>query len=104
MSQTEESLQGISVPSLIFVGENDKTTPAESNAGRVAKLIPSSRLAVLSGVSHYTFMAECGIMGRVMASMICVEKDGVSRGEVHREVAEDTREFFDATLGGGPAI
>ena len=64
-------------------------------------MIPGSRLAVLPGVSHYTFLAECGIMGRIVASSICVEKDGVSRRDTHQQVAEDTRKFFDATLGGG---
>jgi len=100
MSQTEQSLQDISVPTLIIVGDRDTVAPAESNARRVADLIPGSRLAVLSNVSHYTFLAECGIMGRVAASLICVEEDGVSRGDIHQQVAEDTREFFDATLGG----
>ncbi len=60
-------------------------------------MIPGSRLAVLPGVSHYTFLAECGIMGRIVASSICVEKDGVSRRDTHQQVAEDTRKFFDAT-------
>ena len=39
-------------------------------------------------------------MGRVVASLICVEEDDVSRRDIHQQVAEDTREFFDATLGG----
>jgi predicted dienelactone hydrolase len=100
MAQTEESLQSISVPTLILVGDRDTTAPADSNASRVAALIPNSRLNLLPGVSHYTFLAECGILGRVVASLVCVEEDGVSRGDVHRHAAEGTKEFFDATLGG----
>ncbi len=100
MALTEESLKDISVPTLIFVGDRDITAPGDSNARRVAELIPGSRLAVLPGVGHYTFLAECGIMGRVVAPSICIEKDGVSRSDTHRQVAEDTREFFDVTLGG----
>ena len=99
MSQTEESLQSISVPTLIIVGDRDTTTPPTSNANRLAGLIPGSRLDVLPDVGHYTFMAECGIAGRIVASSVCVEKDGVSRGDIHRKVAEDTLKFFDATLG-----
>lgn len=96
---TEESLQAISIPTLILVGDRDTTAPAASNASRVAKLIPASHLAVLPGVSHYSFLAECGIMGRVVASFICAEESGLSRGDIHRRVAEDTRDFFDGTLG-----
>jgi predicted dienelactone hydrolase len=100
MALTAESLKAISVPTLIFVGDRDTTAPGSSNAERVAELIPGSRLTVLPGVGHYTFLAECGIMGRVVASSICIEEDGVSRSDTHRQVAEETRRFFDATLGG----
>jgi len=96
---TEESLKGISIPTLIFVGDRDTTAPGDSNARRVAELIPGARLAVLTGVGHYTFLARCGIMGRVVASSICIEDGGVSRSDTHQQVAEDTRKFFDATLG-----
>lgn len=100
MALTEESLRDISVPTLIFVGDRDDHAPGESNARRVAELIQGSRLVVLPGVGHYTFLAECGVMGRVVAPSICIEKGGVSRRETHQRVAEDARKFFDATLGG----
>jgi hypothetical protein len=69
---------------------------AASNASRVAELIPDSDLIVLPDVGHYTFLAECGIMGRIVASSICVEEGGVSRSDTHRRVAEEARAFFDA--------
>jgi predicted dienelactone hydrolase len=99
MSQTEQSLRGISIPTLIIVGDRDTTAPPSSNAMRVAELIPDSRLTILPAVGHYSFLSECGILGRVVASLICVEEAGVSRADIHLKVAEDTREFFDATLG-----
>jgi len=99
MSQTEESLRSVSVPTLIIVGDQDTTTPPGSNANRAAGLIPGSRLDTLPGVGHYTFMAECGIMGRFVASSVCVEQEGVSREDTHRQVAQETLAFFDATLG-----
>ena len=99
MSQTEGSLQNISVPTLIIVGDRDTIAPPASNANRVADLIPGSRLDVLPGVGHYTFMAECGIAGRIVASSVCAEEGGVSREDIHRKVAGDTLDFFDATLG-----
>ncbi len=100
MALTGESLQHISVPTLIFVGDRDHYAPSNSNAGRIAELIPGSILAVLPGAGHYTFLAECGIMGRVVAPSICAEESDISRRVMHERVAEETREFFDATLGG----
>ena len=100
MALTKQSLEQISVPTLILVGDRDSTAPAASNASRLAALIPGARLTVLPGVGHYTFLAECGIAGRVAASLICVDEADVSRRDIHQRVAEDAREFFDATLGG----
>ena len=100
MSLTETSLQSISVPTLIIVGDEDTTAPPASNAKRVAGLVPGARLELLSGVGHYTFMAECGFAGRIVAAAVCVEEADVPRGDIHRKVAEDTLEFFDATLRG----
>lgn len=97
---TETSLQDIAIPTLIFVGDRDRHAPGDSNARRVAELIQGSRLVVLPGVGHYAFLAECGIMGHVVAPSICVENDGVSRRDTHQRVAEDARKFFDGTLGG----
>ena len=99
MALTEESLRSITVPTLIFVGDRDTTAPAESNATRVAELIPGSNLLLLSGVGHYTFLAECGRLGYVVAEFICVEEAGVSRAVIHQQVSQRIREFFDATLG-----
>ncbi len=102
MSQTEESLRSISIPTLIIVGHRDTTAPPASNANRVAGFIPGSRMDVLPGVGHYTFMAECGIAGRIVSASLCVEEEGVSRSDIHRRVAKDALEFFDATLGPPP--
>lgn len=98
MALTAESLQRISVPTLIFVGDRDQYAPSDSNAGRVAELIHGSSLIVLPGAGHYTFLAECGIMGRVAAPTICAEEADISRRAMHERVAEETRKFFDATL------
>ena len=99
MSQTEESLQSISIPTLVIVGDQDATAPQASNANRVAGFIPGSRLDVLPGVGHYTFLAECGTAGRIVASSVCGEQEDISRRDIHRTVARDILEFFDATLG-----
>jgi hypothetical protein len=103
MALTAESLRSVSTAILILVGDRDATAPADSNAVRIAGPIPVSRIAVLPGVGHYTFLAECGILGRWIASDLCAEEPGTSRAEIHGELAERVGQFFDETLVGVPA-
>ena len=98
MALAAESLQHISVEILILVGDRDAMAPADSNARRLADLISGSSIEVLPGVGHYTFLAECGILGRLVASTLCAEGPGVSRDVIHARVAQRVREFFDDTL------
>jgi predicted dienelactone hydrolase len=99
MALTEASLERISIPSLIVVGDRDTTAPAASNASRVAELVPGARFVLLPGVRHYSFLAQCGALGRLVASYACAEDGDLPRRDIHRRVARLVREFFAATLG-----
>ena len=101
MSLTEVSLTSVSVPVLIIVGDQDSTAPPESNAERVAALLPDASLHVLPGVKHYAFLAQCGLLGRVAASFICADANGTTRGVIHDNVAALAVEFFNRTLSSG---
>ncbi|MCH2172861.1 alpha/beta fold hydrolase [Myxococcota bacterium] len=98
VSQTEESFRNLRVPTLIIVGDRDSIAPSTSNANPAADLIPDSRLEVLSGVGHYTFMSECGIAGKIASPSICAEEGGIAREGIHQRVAADAKEFFGLTL------
>jgi predicted dienelactone hydrolase len=94
MAFTEVSLRAISVPVRIASGDADEIVPPETNGRRVASLIPGASFETVSGgVSHYTFLAECTPQGQRLLP-ICRDGQGVDRGAVHRQVAEDALAFF----------
>jgi predicted dienelactone hydrolase len=95
---TEDSLRQIAIPVRLVVGSADTTTPAATNAQRLARVIPNAELASLRNVSHYTFLAECLPAGRKLQPLLCADSAGLDRAAVHREVAAQALKFFDATL------
>ncbi len=89
------SLAGIHVPLLVIVGGGDSQAPKETNALRLKALVPGASLVVLpAGVGHYDFLSECSRWGREQLPLLCGERPGVDRGQLHREVSERVYEFF----------
>lgn len=97
MALSEESLREIDIPVRITVGEIDPLASVETNAARVAELIPESRLEVLPGVDHYVFLAECTHRGKRFLE-ICHDPAGIDRIGIHDQVARDATSFLKATL------
>ena len=94
----EKSLGGISVPVAIVVGDADRVAPAATNASLFARRIPNAKLSVLpGGVGHYTFLAQCTEFG-VREVPICKDEQGVDRGRIHEQVANQAIAFFDRAL------
>lgn len=85
----------VSVPVHIVVGDRDDQVPVETHVRPIAKNIPGARLQVLAGVGHYTFLARCGIKGRLFLRRLCADRRGVDRGRVHEAVTSRAVEFFD---------
>jgi predicted dienelactone hydrolase len=95
---TPDSLAHIEVPVRMVVGSADNQAVPTVNAEPIAARIPGSVVEVLPGVTHYTFLPECTVIGRNVAKLFCVDPDGVDRSEVHRRVAAEAVAFFDRTL------
>jgi predicted dienelactone hydrolase len=76
---TEASLAEVKVPVRIIVGSKDDQAFPDVNA-------------------HYTFLARCNLLGRVVARSLCTDPAGIDREEVHRRVGADALKFFDRTL------
>ena len=43
---------GLTMPLLIIQGDQDRITPAESNAARLAAAVSGARIAMLPGIGH----------------------------------------------------
>jgi predicted dienelactone hydrolase len=91
----DASLATIRVPVRIVVGDADKSVPPANNAQRLARRIPGAQLQLLPGVTHYTFLAECGAAGVAQRPDLCTDSPTVDRGAIHRAVASDAVSFFD---------
>ncbi len=95
---TDDSLAHIDVPVRIVVGSADNQAVPAVNATPIAARIPGSKLEVLTGVTHYSFLPACTAIGRDVARLYCADPDGLDRDEVHRRVAAEAVSFFDGAL------
>ncbi|MFZ6655628.1 alpha/beta hydrolase family protein [Undibacterium sp. TJN19] len=95
---TKSSMADIKVPVRIVVGADDDQAIPEFNAQVYAASIPGASLQILPAVTHYTFLAECTMMGKVVARQFCVDPDGLDRQATHQQVAGDALKFFRQTL------
>ncbi|MBX3658864.1 MAG: alpha/beta hydrolase [Ramlibacter sp.] len=96
---TQASLAAIHIPVRLMVGAQDDQTVPALNARAIAAAIPAARLDVLPGVTHYTFLPECNLVGRLVAGPFCKDPDGVDRHATHAQASAAALQFFDATLG-----
>jgi predicted dienelactone hydrolase len=54
-----QSLEKLSVPVSIVLGEADTVAPPATNGEVAAKLIPGAQLQIIPSVSHYDFLPDC---------------------------------------------
>jgi predicted dienelactone hydrolase len=94
----KDSVAQIKVPLRIVVGTADDQAIPEATARPVAALVPKAELQLLPGVTHYTFLSTCTLVGKTVARQICSDPEGVDRAAVHRQTGADTLAFFDRTL------
>lgn len=92
-------LATIATPVKIVVGEADTMAPAATNAMRFANLIPQAELTILGNqVAHYTFLGEGTALGKQVLPELCLDAPGVERTEIHQQVSQWAKEFFDHHL------
>jgi predicted dienelactone hydrolase len=100
---TKASLAEVKVPVRIIVGSKDDQAVPDVNARPMAAAIPNAELEIIPNVAHYTFLARCNLLGKVVARSLCTDPDEIDRAEVHRRVSADALKFFNRTLQGDPA-
>jgi predicted dienelactone hydrolase len=93
-----DSLEKIKIPVAIVSGTADRNVPIGSGAQFFAKHIPGSKLTLLPGVPHYTFLAICMDQGKKSSPNLCVDDARVDREAVHAKTVQMAVEFFRASL------
>ena len=90
-----ESLTSINVPFIVDTAQYDEILNPEINSTALARQITGAK-EIKRPVGHFAYVPECRwLVGRMLASQICSDPDGVDRGRVHKEVARDVVEFFN---------
>jgi predicted dienelactone hydrolase len=87
------SLQRITVPLRIVLGERDAQVPAQQTQDALSRHRPHDAVDVRPGVSHYAFLAECSWRGRVFLRALCSD-GGSARRAVHAAVTRDAVQYF----------
>ena len=96
---TPESLQKIAIPVEIVAGAADPIAPPTENAQFFATNIKGVKLTILpGGVGHYTFLDVGTDAGKKQLPQFFMDKPGVDREAVHKQVAEMAAEFFEKEL------
>lgn len=90
------SLNAMSVPVAIILGEADPVAPPHTNGGAAARAIPRAQLKTLPGVGHYDFLSTCSAEARASLA-IC--QTAVPQGQTHRDALETALIFFGKTMG-----
>jgi hypothetical protein len=77
---TKASLAEVRVPVRIIVGSKDDQALPDVNARPIASAIPNAELEIIPNVAHYTFLARCNLLGKVVARSLCTDPDDTDRG------------------------
>ncbi len=108
LAMTDQSLQSLTMPTLIInLGEPD-TIPAGMRLDEVVKRMPGANYQFIPKAHHFTFVAECSKLGEIIIGLagednICSDKGFRPRGEVHRELIKLIGDFLLEKLSKGNA-
>ena len=93
------SLNAMTTPVSIVLGEADQVAPPHTNGGVAARAIPRAQLKALPGVGHYDFLATCSQQARARIPLCRTE---VPQQMTHYAAIEAALILFGRNLGGGP--
>ena len=101
-------LSDLDVAPLIINLGAPETVPAAMRADGVAALISGARFETILGAQHFSFLAECSGLGRVIIGLagddnICSDAGMRDRGIIHAELQQMIGGFLADRLGAVPA-
>jgi predicted dienelactone hydrolase len=90
------SLNAMTTPVSIVLGEADQVAPPHTNGGVAARSIPRAQLTALPGVGHYDFLATCSQTARARIPICRTE---VPQGMTHVSAIQAALVLFGRNLG-----
>ncbi|MDP1736441.1 MAG: dienelactone hydrolase family protein [Caulobacter sp.] len=89
-------LSGVTAAVQLWSGAADQTVPYATNAGTVARLLPTPPEAhIVPSAGHYAFLPPC----RIGPPMLCKDGPGFDRVAFHKDFNARVVAFFKARLG-----
>lgn len=74
-----EELSGITVPTLVVAGDDDKITPPSLN-NEIARLIPAAELQIVPGSGHLTTIDATGELSAIIRTWLLAQESGPETG------------------------
>ena len=92
----KSSLEKINIPVYIVGCQKNDFLSYKGNAYYYAQNIPNAKLKTLDkGEGHFIFIDKCHGLGNLFYKQICIDKDGINRENIHKEIAEKAYQFFN---------
>ena len=100
-AMTQASLADMTIPVLILNLGAPETLPLGLDASAAAAQIPGARYVALPGARHFSFLANCSTLGRIVIGLagednICTDRDLRPRTDIHADILERTLAFLTA--------
>jgi predicted dienelactone hydrolase len=94
------TLAEVHVPVLLYSGDDDELLAVDKNAEALARKLPHTPdYKRLAGAGHFVFMAPCNDARRAAAPLLCNDREGVDREDIHRNLSAEAVRFFASALG-----
>lgn len=94
------TLSDVHVPVLLYSGDDDELLAVDKNAEALARKLPQTpEYKLLAGAGHFVFMAPCSDEQRATAPILCNDREGVDREDIHRNLSAEAVRFFEGALG-----
>ncbi|MCD5994901.1 dienelactone hydrolase [Pseudomonas sp. CDFA 602] len=95
-----QTLGDVHVPVLMYAGDDDQLLALDRNAEALARKLPQAPdYKLLAGAGHFVFMAPCSDEQRATTPMLCNDREGVDREDIHRNLSAEAVRFFTSALG-----
>lgn len=100
LSFGRHTLADVHVPVLLYSGDDDELLAVDKNAEALARKLPQTPdYKRLAGAGHFVFMAPCSEARRAAAPLLCNDREGVDREDIHRNLSAEAVRFFASALG-----
>ena len=100
---TDDALEKVTVPVLVYAAEKDDLTRVPYHADRLAKAVPRAECVVVKGAGHFSFIASFPTALKIVVGEAARDPGGFDRDALHEVMNREIVGFFDRTLrpGGG---